>query len=227
MNRIRKNKNVYEVLITPYRIGNPDGFSMMLGYWTDDHLKNYRILEFIDLDDAVQESIQHPDVEWQRLIEFHKDIYVELYKIIKSELTDGNFVVDFQPKIMTADELKNTMFDRVKNSGKRFTLNNDLNDIIGYHIVNPWMKNLKEILNLLKSNKKLRIDRSIQGDGFIRLIGNTSIGTNYEIVLWTTMVSHWVRWISMNPNLPNDTKKESYQEILNIQKSMDNNMTIR
>jgi hypothetical protein len=41
------------------------------------------------------------------------------------------------------------------------------------------------------------------------------------------MVSHWVRWISMNPNLPNDTKKESYQEILNIQKSMDNNMTIR
>ena len=227
MNRVRKYNNKYQTLITPYRTSNPDGFSMMLGHWTDEHLKNHRVIEFNDYDDAVEEAIKHPDVEWQRLIEFHKDIYVELYRIIKSDLEDNKLIVELQPKIMTAEELKNTIFDRVLASGKRYTISNDLNDIIGYHIINPWTQNLREIFNILKTNQKLRITKVHTVNNVIRLIGNTSIGTTYEIVLWPTMISQWSRWVSMNPELPEKIKKEALEDSIKTQKLLDDSIMIR
>lgn len=227
MNRIRKYKNKYQVLVTPYRIANADGFNVMLGHWTDEHLKNYNIFEYLDMEEAVQESLKYPDVDWQKLIEYHKDIYVGLYKTIKSDLEDNLFVVDIQPKIMTADELKETMFNRVMNLGKRFTLSSELNDIIGYHIVNPWNKNLREIYRILKNNKNLRIKKFTNTEGIIRMIGVTSIGTNYEIVLWNTLLSNWSRWVSLHPEIPDEVKKQTYEDVLKTQTIIEKSNVIR
>ena len=142
-------------------------------------------------------------------------------------MEDNKLIVELQPKIMTAEELKNTIFDRVLALGKRYTISNDLNDIIGYHIINPWTHNLREIFNILKTNQKLRITKVHTVNNVIRLIGNTSIGTTYEIVLWPTMISQWSRWVSMNPELPEKIKKEALEDSIKTQKLLDDSIMIR
>lgn len=226
MNRIRKYKHKLQVLITPHHRFDP-GFELMLGAWTDDHLRNYHIMEFIDMDDALEEAFNYPDIDWEKMVLFHKDIYVKLYKIIKSELQDNDFITEFEPQIMTANQIKETMFNRVMKLGKRFKLNYNLNDIIGYHIINPWGKNLREIYKILKNNRNLRIVRHEFDNGVIRAIGETDIGTNYEIVLWPTLIAHWARWSLKHPELPIETIESSLKDVLSTQTQIEKTISIR
>jgi hypothetical protein len=226
MNRIRKYKNKIQVLITPHHRFDP-GFELMLGAWTDDHLRNYHIMEFIDMDDALGEAFNYPDIDWEKMVLFHKDIYVKLYKIIKSELQDNDFITEFEPQIMTANQIKETMFDRVMKLGKRFKLNYNLNDIIGYHIINPWGKNLREIYKILKNNRNLRIVRHEFDHGVIRAIGETDIGTNYEIVLWPTLIAHWAKWSLKHPELSMETKESSLKDVSTTQTQIEKIVSIR
>lgn len=226
MNRIRKYKNKYQVLITPHHRFDP-GFELMLGSWTDDQLRNYSIREFPCMEEAMAESFDHPDINWERIVDFHRDIYAKLYKIIKSELEEHEFIVEFEPKIMSPDQVKNIMFDRVMKLGKRFKLNYNLNDVIGFHIINPWGKNLRDIYGILKHNNNLRISRHEYEFGVIRMIGETDIGTNYEIVLWPTLVAQWARWSIKHPEISEQSKEQSIKDILVAQQSIEKCVNIR
>lgn len=226
MNRIRKYKNKYQVLITPYHSFDP-GFELMLGSWSDDQLRNYSIKEFSSMEDAMAESFDHPDINWEKMVIFHKDIYANLYKIIKSELEEHAFIVEFEPKIMTPHQVKNIMFDRVMKMGKRFRLDYNLNDVIGFHIINPWGKNLRDIYGILKNNSNLRIARHEYEFGIIRMIGVTSIGSNYEIVLWPTLVSQWAKWSAKHPELSEQAKDQSLKDILVAQQNVEKCVNIR
>lgn len=226
MNRIRKYKNKYQVLITPHDNYN-FGLEKMFGHWTDDHLKCYHIKEFSSMEDAMEEAFKYPELNWYKLVEFHKDIFVKLRNIIRSELVEHDFIVEFEAKIMEEDQLKHTMFERVARFGKRFQLNYNLNDIIGYHVVNPWGKNLKEICNILKNNADLRIVRKEYSNGVIRMVGETDIGTNYEIVLWPTLVAQWARWVIKHPEVPEQSKEQSLKDILTTQEQIEKTINIR
>lgn len=226
MNRIRKYKDVFQVLITPHNRFD-SGFELMLGNWSDDHLQNYSIKNFQDKDDAFEEAFNYPPIDWEKMVLFHKDIYVKLHKIIRQDIEASNFIVELEPKILTGDQLKDIMFDRVMIYGKRFRLDYNLNDIFGYHIINPWSKNLIEIKKKLESNANLRIVRTETSSGVIRLIGETDIGTNYEIVLWPTLIAHWARWVSKNPNLVDSVKKTSLKDMLESQLQIEKNASLR
>lgn len=225
MNRVRQYNKHFEVLITPNTFGD-DGIALMLGLFNDQHLKKYQVKEFDSLQDAMAEALDYPDIDWKRMILFHKDIYVDIYGTIKKLLHEKNFIVDLDAKIMTPELLKNVMFDRVLRYGKRFTLAYDLNDVIGYHIINPWSKNLKEIFNVLKAESKLKINKYEMTKGVIRMVGETDIGTSYEIVLWPTLIAHWAKW-NLHNDVSSKSKENTLEEILYTQEIVDKNVLLR
>lgn len=227
MNRVRNYNDKFQVLITPCNKFDT-GFELMLGNWTDEHLKNYHIMEFPTFEQALEESNKYPNIDWMKLVNFHKDIYVKLYKIIKSELETYSFIVEFEPKLADPFELKHAMFNRVLKFGNRFRLCYDLNDIIGYHIINPWISNLKEISKILESNDNLRISKIVNDKtGIIRLIGTTDIGTTYEIVLWTTLVANWARWVNKHEKLDEKIINDTLNNILQTQDIINKSNIIR
>lgn len=226
MNRIRKYENKYQVLITPCKFEN-DGIVEMLGYLTDDNLIKCKIAEFSNLNDALDESFKYPDLNWERLIQFHKDIYVELYRRIKLTLDKNCLIYEIEPKLTTGEEIKQIIFNRVMNNCKRFILTYNLNDVIGYHIINPWSKNLKEIEKILKNDPNLRITRKEEINGVIRFICNTTISTTYEIIVWPSLIVNWAKWILKNPTLQQKVKVSSLNDILNTQKMIDSSVNLR
>jgi hypothetical protein len=179
------------------------------------------------LEDALDEAYNYPDLDWARLSAFHKDIYVDLYKKIKFELDSSNFIYDFEPVLLSGEKIKEFIFNRVENYGEQFTLFNNLNDVVSYHIINPWTKNLKEMAKLLSKNKCLRIVLQDESNGIIKLIGETDISTNYEIVLWPTILSQWSKWVTANSNVPEKTKMLALKDAQKNQQSVDSNVEIR
>jgi hypothetical protein len=217
MNRIRQKGNKFQVLITPYKVGD-DGLSELIGHWTDENIRNFYIHECFSMDDAYYIALNYPDLDWVRLYWFHKDIYADLYKKIKQDLDTNLFIYEIEPILLSGEQIKESMFDRVEMYGQRFSLSYNMNDVIGYHIVNPWSKNLEEIANILSSNKRLRIQRSEKKNGIIRLIGLTDLSTNYEIVLWPTILSQWAKWMLKNPHLPEKQIELSLSDAIKNQK---------
>lgn len=226
MNRLRQYNDKYQVLITPYHRFDSDA-SLMLGGWNDPDLKGYKILTFDTMEEAMGEAFNHPDILWNRLIEFHKDIYVELYMRIKNKITANGIVCEYDPYLLTGEQLKNIMFDRVMNYGERFRLTYNMNDIICFHITNPWTKNLKIIMKILQNDSRLRITKYTYESGIYRLVGETSLGTSYEIVLWTTVLGNWGKWCYLHPNIPKEQIEKNLQNALMTQSEIDNRQYIR
>jgi hypothetical protein len=226
MNRIREYNYKYQVLITP-TMPYHTNFELLVGNWTDEHLRNYYILEFDNMGDAHCEAMKHPDIDWQKLVLLHQNSYYDLKKLIKTILDDHRFIGEFEPKIFTPEELKNKMFDRVMYNGRRFTLKYNMNDVISFHIINPFTKNLIEIAKYLESNGRLRIFRKFVNNGVIHLIGRTDVGTTFEIGLWPTMISQWARWADENPQISNENKKYTFIESLKKQEKLDGGFELR
>lgn len=219
MNRIRKYKNNYQVLITPHQKINVN-FEFMLGGWTDPNLRNYEVREFKSLEDAHRLSLSMPDLPWDKLVLAHKDVYGKLHKIIKQIISKSDIVLDFESILMTSDMVKNVMFDRVMMNGNRFSLDGYMNDIINFNLINPWSHNLKDIAEILTDHPELNIYKSHEKHGVIHLIGKTDIGTTYEIVLWPTMIAHWAKWaLAKNPS--RTQREETLRETLKIQQYLD------
>ena len=227
MNRLRQHNNIYQVLVTPYKTSLNDGLVDMLGNWTDDHLRGYCIKEYDNMEDALEEAFNYPDLDWDRLSTYHKDAYGDLYRRIKTNLNNESFIYDIEPVMMSGEQIKNVMFDRVDNMGSRFSLTYNLNDVIGYHIVNPWTKNLKEMIKVFKNDKKLRITRMEETNGIIRLIGLTDLSTNYEIVLWPTIIFHWAKWMAKHDCVPDKSKANALKDALKTQEMLDKTLNIR
>lgn len=226
MNRIRQKGGMYQVLLTPYKVGD-DGFAELIGHWTDENMRNFSIIEYKNINDAMYEACNYPDMNWERLHIFHKDIYADLYKRIKIDLDLSKFIYDFEPHLLSGEQIKKALFDRVENFGDRFTLSNNMNDVISFHIINPWTKNLNEITMVLKQNQRLKIKKRNDTNGVIRLVGNTDLSTTYEIVLWPTIISQWVKWVSKNPTLPEKQIALALKDALKNQELLDSNVGIR
>ena len=128
---------------------------------------------------------------------------------------------------MKGDQIKKALFDRVENYGDRFVLTNNMNDIISFHIINPWIKNLKEMVRVLSKNTRLRIQKQNEANGVIRLIGNTDLSTTYEIVLWPTIISQWAKWSSKNTHLPEKQIALAFRDALKNQEAVDSGVSIR
>ena len=226
MNRIREYNYRYQVLITPTMPFN-SSFELMIGNWTDEHLRNYYILEFDNLGDAQCEAFNHPDLDWDKLVLLHQNAYYDIQKIIKEILKSYNFIGEIQPRILSPEELKQNMFDRVMYYGKRFTLKYKMNDIIAFHIINPFTKNLEKVSEYLENDSRLKIIRKFVNNGVIHLIGKTDVGTTYEIGLWPTMISQWARWAEENPQISNENKKYTFMESIKKQEQLDSGFEIR
>jgi hypothetical protein len=226
MERIRKFGNKYQVLITPHQDFN-NSMEIMLGGWDTEDLRDYEIRTYDSMNQAQCIAFRHPPIDWNKLVSIHKDAFYDIDIILKDIIAKQKYIVEYEKKIMTGDEVKNIMFNRVITSGKRFNLSYNLNDVIGFHIINPWTKNLWEISEKLSNIPQLQIKKKFMNDGIIKLIGLTDFGTTYEITLWPTLLSNWARWIYKHPNLLPQTKKDSYKQIKVLQQLTDNSITIR
>jgi len=223
MNRIRRYDNKFQVLITPHHRFDA-GFELMLGNWTDPLLKGYKIINFDTMEKALEKAFQLPDINWDQMVLWHKDIYSKLYRCIKYELNVNNIPANLQPKILNSHQLKNIMFERVMALGDRFKLGYNMNDIISYHIISVYTITLKEINDILKLNQELRIIYSNYENGIMKLIGQTDLGSHYEILLYTPLIANLMRWIEQNPNVPKQKQIIELNKVLKRQDSIDKEM---
>jgi hypothetical protein len=229
MNRIRKHKDIFQVLITPTQLNNV-GFELLRGdsiSFDDSFLQNYNVMSFNTLADAQCEAFYHPNIDWDNLVLLNNNAYYDITKIIKEDLDILGVNVQFEPKIMTPLELKNTMFDRVINLGSRFNLSYQLNDIISFKIINMWTKNLDEIALKLMKNARLRIKKTKKKEGIIVLIGITDMSMAYEIRLITTIFDQYYKWVNKYNIQDKLLLETNYKKISKQQKDIDSSITIR
>ena len=140
MNRIRKHGDKYEVLITPFHVYD-SAQEISYGGFKDENLAGYSIRTYNTLQEAQDIAFGLPDIFWHKMVSDHVDNYKILQKKIKDILNDYMIVSDFSGHLMTPEELKNSMFNRVKRNDVAFRLYNNLNDIISFKIVNPRTNN--------------------------------------------------------------------------------------
>lgn len=226
MNRIRKYGDKWQVLVTPYQQYN-NSFEILRGFWTDEHIHNYNIEDFDTLNDAQGRAFEMPDIEWVKLIIMYKNAYHDIQKSIKHILDKNEYIVQFESKYMDPEMAKEAMFNRVMNNGRRFSLIKNMNDIISFHVINPWSVNIKEISDVLIKNKHLNIIKFYINNNMIHLIGKTDFGMTYEIGLWPTVLYNWSCWSKMHTEINNDVRINSLNEMIKTQKIIDNGYVIR
>jgi hypothetical protein len=211
MNRVRQYNDKYQVLITPHHRFHT-GLELMLGNWVDENLSGFKVEIYNSWEDAMDRSYQFPDIIWDQLTLYHKDIFAKLYQIIKYEIQVNNFNVNVLPKLLNPYQTKELMFNRVMSFGERFRLGYHMNDIISFHITCPFSSHLEELSEIFSINQALRILYKTNDEGIIRLVGQTDLGTSYEIVLWPTMIAEWGKWAEKNSHIPNELKLKKLKE---------------
>lgn len=201
MNRIRKYNGKYQCLLTPHRKYDV-GFEFILGSWTDETIKGFEVVEFDNYSDAENAIYDYPDINWNKLIELHKDCHDFLRHHILQIVKNYDLCVDVKPILLTASQVKNVMFDRVirMQHDNNFRLIHNMNDIITITIINPWTNNLQNFAKILISDDRLKIIKSIRDVGIIHLIGKTDIGTTYTIILTTPIIYNWMSWKELQTN---------------------------
>lgn len=227
MNRIRKVNNTYQVLVTPNIRVSPDS-SLLIGNWEDESLRNYYVLEFESLNDALCEAYKYPDIDWYRMVLNHEHIFKRLEYTIRAVINDNDYNVEFIPILTNPETLKNIMFDRVIRAGERFNLRYGLNDIISFTIVNPWSNNLHNISKSIENyhshmgRDDLRIRNKKIVDGkIICLYGYTEFGTIYEIKLIPSLLYQWGEWYKKNGYRNESVANKLYNKTLQKQKTID------
>jgi hypothetical protein len=235
MNRIRKYNNKYQVLFTPHQKYNT-GFEFLLGSWTDEGLMRFEVKEFNTYTEAECVAMEHPDINWDQLVDYHKDQYIELKDHINAIIKNTSMATQFKAQLLTPEQTKNKMFDRVikgqqllqsKNSTSGYRINFEMNDIISFLITNPWTKNLREMESHLLRDDRLNIFNIIRKNSVVHLVGRTDLGTSYEIVLVPTLLDNWMDWRNINYNLPIARQLSELKNCINTQKLMDNTPVLR
>ena len=235
MNRIRRIGKTFQTLITPHQKYDV-GFEYLLGSWTDDAIMGFEVREYKSYYDAECEASGHPDINWDQLVDYHKDAFVCLRDHIQKLLSKTKISVQFKSQLMTPEQTKNTMFDRVlkgqqtmieksETSGFRTVYN--MNDIISFSISNPWSKNLAELELILMQSDRLRIFNKIEKNTIIHLIGRTDLGTTFEIVLVPSILNNWMDWRDMNKNLSSSHHLSTLRNCIKTQKIIDTTPVLR
>ena len=229
MNRIRKYKNGYQVLRTPSQVNNV-GIELLRGdlvSFDDSFLRNYSVLTYDTLAEAIEQAFYFADLDWDSLVLLNKSAFYDITKMIKDDLNAFGISVQFEPKMMTPLELRNTMFNRVMNYGSRFKASYQLNDIISFNIVSMWSKNLDEIASHLFSDGRLRIERVNRHMGMVTMIGLTDVSTTYEIRLTTTIFDQYYKWIAKYNIQDKELMDNMLKKCIKQQKDIDSSFVIR
>lgn len=194
MNRIRKINRIYQVLITPDFQISPDS-SLLIGNLEDESLRNFFVLQFDTLNDAQCEAFKYPDIDWYRIISNHQHIFNRLDSTIRNILDNGGINYEIKSTLISPENFKNIIFDRVLLGGNRSNLRFNSYEIINFTILNPWTNNLYNISNILENYRAhlyrddLRIKfKKILDGKIICLFGYTEYGTTYEIKLIPTLI---------------------------------------
>jgi hypothetical protein len=103
----------------------------------------------------------------------------------------------------------------------------DMNDIINFIIVNPWTNNLLELEKHLINHNNLNIFNRIEKNNIIHLVGRTSIGTTYEIILISSVLNNWMEWRYINNMLPTSRHMAELKNCIKLQKMIDNTFALR
>jgi hypothetical protein len=237
MNRIRKYNGKYQVLITPYQKYNP-GFEFLLGSWTDEGLMGFEVIEFDTYFEAESEAVKHPDINWQQLVDFHKDIFMAMKLRIQETIKYSMLSMDLRATLLTPEQTKDKMFDRVfkgqeliktnqSDSYQGFRLIHDMNDIVCFTIINPWTKNLEEFEKHLLEYSRLNIFRKITKNSITHLIGRTDIGTTYEIILVPSILSNWMDWRKVNQGFTASQHLNALNSCIKAQRLVDGTIALR
>jgi len=233
MNRIRKFEDGYQVLITPNLKIFPDS-PLLVGNWQDENLRNYEVLTFKTLNDAQCEAFKYPDIDWFRFILNHEEIFRRLESLIKEIIDKFGYNVQLVSKLMTPEEFKNTMFNRVIANGNRFNLRHSFNDIISFSIINPWTTNLHTLAKIIQNYRihlhrddlRLKEKRIIDGK-IISMVGLTEFGTTYEIKFIPSILYNWAEWCREHPNKTEQEIMDLYKQLLISQNKIDNGVIIK
>lgn len=242
MNRIRLYNNQYEVLITPNYVSTPslelslgnwafdtkssfsDGYiNIPTNNWLDETFINYKIMAVDTLQKAMDISWHYSDINWNKLVSMHKDVYFKIKYTIEKYLNYLNIPVEFKATILTPHETKDMMFDRIKKIGERFNMYYNFNDIICYDIISPYNKILNNIKDVLINVGELNITKIIKTKTHIKLIGINEINTTYEIRLWTSTIFNFMKWIKIN-HLNIQKYNNQFNKILKLQDITDKNI---
>ena len=158
MNRLRKISDKYEFLITPQLIYQT-GFELMLGNWTDKNFGGFAIKEYTskNIQNIISTICQYPEINFDQLILFHKEIYNKLYELIIKDLEKINDQILLIPKLLNSYELRDNFFNRVKILGDDFRLLYHMTDIISFNINVTNEKLASIITEILSSNQSLKI----------------------------------------------------------------------
>src|SRR4051812_47352428 len=126
MNRIRRIGKKYQTLITPHQKYDTN-FEYLLGSWTDEAMMGFEVKEFDTYAEAECSAVTHPDINWDQLVDYHKDAYVFLKEHIQKLLSHVNMAVQFKSQLLTAEQTKNIMFNRVLKGQQKLNKKNDTN----------------------------------------------------------------------------------------------------
>lgn len=195
MNRIRNINNKYEVLINNNYTTNPS-IEVSLGELFNTQLRNYEIKIFDNLQDALNLAYNYPPLNFNKMHSDCVDNFKKLTYLINKILKEQN--VNIKPKLLEPDEIKNMLFDRILQKGRRFTFYYNFNDIISFDIINPYYHNLIQLINILQQTKELRIIKIEKTLTHIKVIGLTDNNITYEIRLWTSILFNFMTWIKNN-----------------------------
>lgn len=195
MNRIRNINNKYEVLINNNYTTNPS-IEVTLGELFNTQLRNYEIKIFDNLQDALNLAYDYPPLNFNKMHSDCVDNFKKLIYLINKVLKEQN--VNIKPKLLEPEEIKNMLFDRILQKGRRFTFYYNFNDIISFDIINPYYHNLIEISSILQQTKELRIIKIEKTLTHIKVIGLTDNNITYEIRLWTSILFNFMTWIKNN-----------------------------
>lgn len=181
MNRIRKINNKYEILITPNLLYQT-GLELMLGNWTDKNFDGFRIEYYNSIEDAINILCNYPELNFDQLVLYHREIYNKLFELILKEIQKLNIneKINIAPKLMNSKNLQEILFNRVKIHGNKFRLLYNMTDIISFNI--SCKKEISDyLINIFSTNQALRILYKSTNNNTIKLVGQTDIGTTYEI----------------------------------------------
>jgi hypothetical protein len=226
MNRIRKHGDKYEVLVTPYHMYDSQ-MEIILGGWRDENLTGYSIKTFDTLQAAQEEAYNYPDIFWNKLISDHVEYYKILSKTLQNLLNDYLVIAELKCHLMTADELKYSMFNRIKRNDAAFRLYNNLNDIICFKIINPWTFNCIEISKKLIQVAELRIIKHFVVNKALYLIGETPLGTTYQIIVMSTLINQFIEWKKLHPEASQNSLSNMLNQSIEMQNVIDKNIIVR
>ena len=246
MNRILQVDNKFFVLLTPNYVSitpnntpyelsyvsnpnlNPDytsnpSMELLLGNFTDENIRNFSVLPFNTLNDAMTLAFRYSPIDWNKLVSIHEDSFHFISNHIKNIIDHGNHIVYFEPHFMSPLEIKETMFNRVLNMGKRYSLYYNMSDIICFNIVSPTTGNLANLVNVLKNSPKLNIKKIVETPTHLKLIGYTPVGTVYEIRIWADLLYQWAKRIYVYKLEP-ELYLNDLNTLIEKQKLIDNNL---